>query len=109
LAFILGHGLHVVDRHLSPSDIAPSFTPLQTAYSGLQEYLSNGLTFKGPVTSETDCQAIVRGSLALYGMVQPDQAHRLLSTVSFEESCEKALIEIVRGHFADPSWEPAPF
>jgi len=105
LAFILGVGLHSLDQHLTSG--AQPFTELETAYSGLEANLP-GVKFAGPLNSDQDCEDVVRGSLALYGMDQVDQARRLLVKLSSREHFRNALRAIIRTHFGNPNWEPAP-
>jgi hypothetical protein len=106
LSFILGHGLHVLDEHFKPPEGKRPFTNLDWAYEGLEKVLQSQVQFGGPIKRDGPCQAIVRGSLALYGMDQVDQAHELLALISSEENFSKALNEVVRTHFNELDWQP---
>jgi hypothetical protein len=104
LSFALGNGLHVLDKHLKPPG-----TGLEIAYSGLTDFLPARVKFAGAVSTDSQCQDVVRGSLALYGMDQADQARKLLALISSEDNFTGALKAIVRAHFGDPMWEPVDF
>jgi hypothetical protein len=51
----------------------------------------------------------VRGSLALYGADQMDQARKLLALISSKDNFAKALKAVVCEHFGDANWEPNYF
>jgi hypothetical protein len=106
LSFILAKGLHVLDQHLKPPGTNEWFSGLNLAYDGLKRSLSAQVKFAGPISLEHNCQNIVRGSLALYGADQVDQARKLLALISSEEHFTRALKAIVRTHFSDSKWEP---
>jgi hypothetical protein len=106
LSFILGHGLDVLDEHLKLAEGERPFTNLDIGYEGLEKGLQSQVQFGGPIKREGWCQAIVRGSLALYGTDQVDQAHELLALISSEQNFTKALTEVVRTHFNEPAWQP---
>jgi hypothetical protein len=106
LAFVLGHGLHVLDSHLKPPQPKQSWTELDVGYGGLEVLLPERVKFDGAISADGQCQDVVRGSLALYGLDQVDQARKLLALISSEENFTKALKAIVRAHFDDPDWEP---
>jgi hypothetical protein len=106
LAFVLGNGLRILDEHLKPPGVKQPFTELDTAYHGLASNLPSRVEFKGALSADSECQNVVRGSLALYGMDQVDQAQKLLALISSTENFEKALKAIVREHFVDPNWQP---
>ena len=106
LAFVLGNGLRILDGHLKPPGVKQPFTALDTAYHGLAVNLPTRVKFTGAISADGECQNVVRGSLALYGVDQVDQAKNLLTLISSTENFEKALKAIVREHFADPTWEP---
>jgi hypothetical protein len=106
LSFILGTGLHVLDKHLKPPEAEQPFTGLDRGYEGLKRSLPAQVTFAGPISADGDCQDVLRGSLALYGTDQVDQARKLLALISSADSFTKALRAIVRKHFNDPTWEP---
>jgi hypothetical protein len=101
LAFMLGNALHVLDKHLKAE--------LSMSYEGLVDVLGSPGKFGGVIGTADQCEDIARGSLALYGIDQIDQARKLLSLISTKQNFEKALIAIVRSHFDDPSWNPPPF
>jgi hypothetical protein len=106
LSFILGNGLHVLDRHLKPPGAEQPFTELDTAYQGLEAILPAQVNFAGAISEDAECQNVVRGSLALYGGDQVDQARNLLALISSRDNFTNALKAIVRAHFGDPAWEP---
>jgi hypothetical protein len=106
LAFVLGHGLHVLDNHLKPPGAKLSWTKLDISYEGLKVRLLAQVKFAGPISADGQCQDVVRGSLALYGLDQVDQARRLLALISSKDNFTTALKAIVRAHFDDPDWEP---
>lgn len=106
LSFVLGNAQHVLDTLLKPADGMQPYTELDTAYDGLETQLTTKVKFGGGVSSESNCQHVVRGALALYGSDQLDRAKNLLGLISSEENFTKALTEIVRTHFNDPAWKP---
>jgi hypothetical protein len=105
LSFVLGHDLHVLDEHFKPPGANDPFTGLNTSYDGLAHSLPAQVKFAGPISADGRCQDIVRGSLALYGMDQVDQARKLLALISSQDNFTRALKAIVRAHFGDPNWE----
>lgn len=111
LAFILGNGLHDLDQHLRPSGIEPEFTPLleftplQVGYSGIVEALGK-VNLAGHIRRDSNCQNIVRSSLISYGAGKLKLARDLLALISSEVAFRSALVDIVRDHFNDPTWEP---
>jgi hypothetical protein len=60
----------------------------------------------GAISADDACQNVVRGSLALYGGDQVEQARKLLALISSKDNFTKALKEIVRVHFGASAWEP---
>jgi hypothetical protein len=109
LSFVLGSGLHVLDKHFRPPEPKQPFIKLDIAYEGLERSLRAQVKFGGPISADRGCQDVVRGSLALYGMDQADQARKLLALISSEDNFTGALKAIVRAHFGDPKWEPVDF
>lgn len=109
LSFVLGNALHVLDKHLKPPGAAEPFTGLNIAYAGLNDFLPAQVKFAGPINSDAECQHVVRGSLALYGADQVDQARKLLALISSKDNFTKALKAIVRVHFGYSNWEPSDF
>jgi hypothetical protein len=96
LSFVLANQRHVLDKHLSPPGSKEPLAMLNLSYQGLEAVLARA-KFAGPISADSECQDIVRGSLALYGMDQVDEA---------EKKFIAALRGIVRMHFGDPKWEP---
>lgn len=103
LSYILGHNLHLLDRHFNKAE---RFNLLVQSYVGLHHELTTGADFGGALRRDESCDTIVRGALALYGMDQVEQARNLLGLVSSQEHFEEALTAIVREHFRDPEWRP---
>jgi hypothetical protein len=103
LSFVLGHELHILDKHIKTSN---PFNWLDAAYSGLDVSLLSNLAFTGTTSGDSECQDIVRGALGLYGMDRMELARRLLALISSKEKLSKALKAVVRTHFDDPNWEP---
>jgi hypothetical protein len=108
LSFVLANGLHVLDKHLKPPE-ANQPTNLDTGYDGLEPALRAQVQFAVNISADGDCQNVVRGALALYGMDQVNQARKLLAVISSKGNFTKALITIIREHFSDPKWDPCPF
>jgi hypothetical protein len=106
LSFILSNGLHALDKHLQPPQATRPFSALDTAYQGLEVSLPAQVKFGGAISAEGECQDVVRGSLALYGADQVDEARKLLALISSKDNFTMALKAIVRTHFGDPKWEP---
>ena len=72
LAYLLGHDLHPLDKHLKPSESSkPEEENLvfEQAFTGLHRVLSAS-TFGGPLNFDASCDRATRGALALYGMDQ---------------------------------------
>jgi hypothetical protein len=109
LSFVLGHGLHTLDRQLKPEGSKQVFTDLEVGYDGLNEFLPQRVQFGGAISADDACEDIVRGSLALYGMDEVAQARRLLALIPSKDHYTKALKWIIRSHFGDPEWEPHNF
>src|SRR5262249_37023799 len=105
LSFVLGSGLHVIDRHLKPPD-NNSFMRLNVADGGLERALSEEINFTNVVRSDGNCQTIVRGALALYGLDQADEARALVALMPSKDKFTNALKAIIRQHFGDAGWEP---
>jgi hypothetical protein len=109
LSFVLGNGLHVLDKHLKTSGANDPFMGLNIGYQGLEASLPSQVKFGGAITADGACQDVARGALALYGADQVDQAQKLLALISSKDNFAKALKVIVREHFADANWEPNYF
>jgi hypothetical protein len=107
LSFVLGHGLHFLDKHLTEG--TRPYTNLDRGYRGLETDLPVQVKFTGPIKADGDCRNIVRGSLALYGMDQVVQARNLLALISSEDNFTEALTAIIRAHFRDSTWQPFEF
>jgi hypothetical protein len=106
LSFVLGNGQHILDEQFKSKEAWEPSTKLDTAYGGLEHSLSSQVQFTGPIIEDGGCQDVVRGSLALYGGDQVEQARNLLALISSKDNFTKALKEIVRVHFGDTTWEP---
>jgi hypothetical protein len=108
LAYILGHGSYVLDRHLKSSEPpAKSNLLLEGAYQGLRQALWDA-EFGGALDSDASCDKAMLGALALYGTDKVDAAKGLLSLIMKKELFEKALQRLIRSHFNTPAWKPDP-
>jgi hypothetical protein len=107
LSFVLGNGLHVLDKLLKLPR-ATSFPQFDTAYQGLEGHLPAMVNLSGLISADDQCQDVLLGSLAPYGADQVDQARKLLALISSKDNFTKALRGIVRTHFGDPNGEPSP-
>jgi hypothetical protein len=58
LAFVLGHGLHILDRHLMGAN--EWFSRLNTSYGGLARPLSKQVKFAGPISADDKCHRALR-------------------------------------------------
>ena len=108
LSYILGHGLHLLDKHLKPSESANEADQnflFEQAYMGLDRALSSS-AFGGALNRDDSCDRITRGALALYGMDQVERAKELLSLISKKERFESSLRRVIRIHFGTPAWKP---
>jgi hypothetical protein len=106
LSYILGHGLHVLDKHLKPSEPPAQENSLfEQAYVGLRHALSSS-TYGGALNLNESCDRATRGALALYGMDQVETARDLLSLIMEKKYFESALRRVVRAHFNTPAWTP---
>jgi hypothetical protein len=108
LAYILGHDLHVLDKHLKPAESANENEQnflFEQAFKGLSEALSNS-KFGGALDLNSSCDRVTRGALALYGMDQIERAKELLSVIMKRGYFESALRRVVRTHFNVPTWPP---
>jgi hypothetical protein len=108
LSFVLGNGLHILDKHFNPSNTT-SETPLEIGYDGVAAQLPANVNFDGVISADDQCRDVVSGSLALYGADQVDQARKLLALISSQDNFLNALKAIIREHFNDPDWEPSAF
>jgi hypothetical protein len=106
LSYVLGHELHVLDRHLKPQGLEDRYNLLDSAFTGLWLELTKKTTFGGALKSPDSYESVVLGALALYGMDQVEQAQNLLSLIASKDSFEQVLTEIVRKHFGAPKWKP---
>ena len=105
LAFVLGHKLSVLNDQFRTGDY-PQLVPLQLGYDSLLSQFGS-VAFRGPIANAVEQQQVVCGALALYGIDQTSQAQDLLSLCSSRAAFEDALLEIVRDHFNEPTWQPA--
>jgi hypothetical protein len=108
LSFVLGNGLHVLDKQVK-SSAADEPSNLDIAYEGLAKSLSSQVQFISAISADDASQDVVRGSLALYGGDQVDQARRPLALTSSKDDFTKALKAIIGEHFGEPRWEPKNF
>jgi hypothetical protein len=109
LSFVFANGQHILDEQFKSKEPLEISTRLDTAYGGLEQSLSSEVQFAGAISTDDQCQHVVRGSLALYGADQIDEARNLLSLMSSKNHFTTALKAIVRSHFGDPAWEPNEF
>jgi hypothetical protein len=65
LSFILGSGLHILDKHFKPPGANHPFTELYMGYEGLKRFLPTQVQFAGSINADSECQDVVRGSLAI--------------------------------------------
>jgi hypothetical protein len=108
LAYILGHDLHILDKHLKPSESINENEHnflFEGAYRGLRQALSSS-KFGGALELNESCDKVARGALALYGMDQIERAKALLSVIMKVGYFESALRRVVRAHFRTPTWTP---
>jgi hypothetical protein len=81
LSYILGHGLHVLDKHLKPSEPSAQENPFfEQAYGGLRQALSSS-TYGGALNLNESCD---RGAKQL-----EDRKHRIAccsNSISSRES-----------------------
>src|SRR5262249_8836392 len=61
LSFVLGNGLHVLDKHLKTSGANDPFMGLNIGYQGLEASLPSQVKFGGPIAAEGACQDVMRG------------------------------------------------
>jgi hypothetical protein len=104
MSFILGNGLHCLDKVLVDGDDLRSTASgnLNAIYRALRP---KGGKFEGVLRRTSSVTAVIRGALALHGSGQRSEAMKLIATIKDENVFEKGLEEIVRNHFDFAKWK----
>jgi hypothetical protein len=106
LAYILAHRVHDLDKHLEPDAVGRNKV-LDQASSWLWLVLSNG-KYDGALKETKDCDSIIQGALALFGVDKVDDGKRLLGLIIGSTEAHAALARLIRNHFNAPTWDFAP-
>ena len=109
MAFLLGNGLHGIDRVLkrpSPVDAARALgRAVDIGVGGIWRALGRKQEyFGGTIKSEDSRRAVLRGALALYGLGKTAAARELIALLNSRDTFEKALGETVNEHFGLKGW-----
>jgi hypothetical protein len=102
LAYVLAHGIHDLDRHLQPGEDGRNWS-LDMA-SGWLYILMDNLKYGGTLGPDADCDIVLKGSLALFGVDKTDEAKQLLALISEPAKATEALARLVRTHFGRSDW-----
>jgi hypothetical protein len=103
LAYILAHGVHDLDRHLQPDAVGRNRV-LDPASAWLWLVLDY-VKYSGPLKSDTECDSIVKGAFALFGVDKIDDGKKLLGLIIGKAEAQAAFTRLVRNHFNAPTWE----
>jgi hypothetical protein len=100
---MLAHGVHDLDKHLAP-DAGGRNRILDMASAWLWIVLNNN-KYVGPLRGDEECDSIVKGAFALFGVDKIDDGKELLTLIVGSAEAHAALARLVRGHFDAPSWD----
>lgn len=103
LAYILAHGVQDLDKHLAP-DAGGRNEILDMASTWLWTVLDN-VKYVGPLNSDGECDSLVKGAFALFGVDKIDDGKQLLALIASSGEAHAALARLVRRHFDTPSWD----
>jgi hypothetical protein len=109
MAFLLGNGLHGLDRAFRRPASMRSRLPLVDSVGvgieGIMDALRGGRDrFDGGIRRAASSRAVLRGALAHYGADQVDQARALVSQLASAEVFDRALERVVNDHFGIEDW-----
>jgi hypothetical protein len=110
LAFLLGNGIHSIDHVLKMQRSHGRGRSLKDTVDkgidGIVRALGGGKDrFGGAIKSATSGRAVSRGALALYGSGQRKAARKSVALLNSSEVFERAITDIVNGHFGLTRWE----
>ncbi|WP_249144894.1 hypothetical protein [Bradyrhizobium sp. AUGA SZCCT0274] len=102
LAYILAHGVQDLDKHLAPVAGGRNRV-LDMASLWLRTVLDN-IKYVGPLKSDAECDSLIRGAFALFGVDKIDDAKKLLALIAGSSEAQEAFARLIRVHFKTPSW-----
>lgn len=103
LAYILAHGVRDLDKHLAP-DAGGRNRILDMASTWLWTVLDN-IKYAGPLKSDGECDTLVKGAFALFGVDKIDDGKQLLALIASSAEAHAVLARLVRLHVKTPSWD----
>jgi hypothetical protein len=103
LAYIVAHGVHDLDKHLEP-DAGGRNHVLDMASSWLWHVL-NHIKYAGPLKGDEECDSVIKGALALFGVDRVDDGKKLLGLMAGNTEAHAALARLIRIHFNTPTWD----
>jgi hypothetical protein len=103
LAYVLAHGVHDLDKHMQPdANGRNSVLDLASAWLWLVfEYAK----FSGSLKNDPECDSIIKGALALFGVDKVDDGKNLLSLAAGKVEAQAALARLIQVHFNVPTWK----
>lgn len=103
LAYILAHGVRYLDKHLAP-DVGGRNRILDMASAWLWTVLDN-IKYVGPLKSDEECDSLLKGAFALFGVDKTDDGKELLALIAGNAEALAALARLIRSHFGAPTWD----
>lgn len=103
LAYILAHGVQDLDKHLAP-DAGGRNRILDMASLWLWTVLDN-IKYVGPLKSDAECDSLIKGAFALFGVDKIDDGKKLLALIAGSAEAHSALARLIQAHFNTPSWD----
>jgi hypothetical protein len=74
------------------------------ASAWLRTVLDN-IKYVGPLKGDEECDSIVKGALALFGVDEVDDGKRLMGLIAGSAEAHAALARLIRSHFGAPTWD----
>lgn len=103
LAYILSFGVHDLDNHLKPD--GGGRNAILDMASGWLWIILDHVKYTGPLKEDAECDRIVRGAFALFGVDKLDDGKGLLSLIEGSAMAQAALARLIRNHFNNPTWD----
>lgn len=90
LAYILAHQIHSLDRHMQP-DASGINSNLDWACSWLWLVIDHA-KYNGPLGKDTECDSIIKGAFALFGVDGVDDGMSLLGLIANKAEAHQAIL-----------------
>jgi hypothetical protein len=103
LAYILAHGVHDLDVHLKPG--AGGRNVVLDMASGWLKLVLSYVEYTGALKENEECDSIIKGALALFGIDKVDDGKRLVGLIAGSAEAHVALARLIRSHFDTPTWD----